>query len=532
MHAANLVDPFISDDWVAMHELRAASLSQALNGETLAGAPAWRPWSTGLWWLEWRVFGLAPFGYHFVSLILGGLVAFLLFLLAETLFDRRTAIFALAAFVVAPGAVENLAWISGGADVLAVLLLLAALLLHVWGRQNEHRLGLALGAAVYGLALGAKGTALAGPLLVLLVDRHLQEPPEWRRTAVVAGVWAGLAAVWLLLADAIVGERGAAISVGLFMVRDLLRYAQLYFFPLGLEDAIPWVIHHNIHLLALLLLFAAALGVVIQRLRNRWLAESEPPARGRPGRRAMRLGLAGGFAALAPAAHLFPNRLHLFSASAWFSLAVGGVVAALAASPRRVIRRLAFGGFAAWLALCLAVGAGQSMTWRAASRLAQSVVGELADRPWPAEAESLALVLTVPDALRGAFVMRNGLHQAVQLLRPDRRIVVHHLVLVGLSERMGAGLSVERGANGAFIVRQTGSSMHDYLLPPDADRGLAPEQSRVIGPAGYLALEQSKPFCLDALEIAVDPRLLNQPNTYIFVYRNGSLRTFAEGEQP
>jgi len=532
VHAANLTDSFISDDWVALHELRAATISQVLSGETLAGAPAWRPWSTALLWAEWRVFGLWPTGYHLVSLVLGALTAMLFFLLADSLFGRRTSLPALAAFLLAPGAVENLAWISGRADVLAVFFLLAALLLHVWGRRGDRRLGIVLGAAVYALALGAKGAALAGPLLVLLVDRHLPEPPAWRRTAAVAGAWAGLAVVWVLIADALVGERGAPIAVGLFMLRDLLRYAQLFFFPLGMEEAIPWVIHNKIHLVIFLLLLAAALVVLIRRVRNRWMREFEFPRRELAGWPVARLGLAGGFAALLPAAHLFPSRLHLFSASIWFSLAVAGALTALLASPRVIVQRLALGGFAAWLALCLGVGIDQAATWRAAARLANRVVHDLAEQPWPAEAESLALVLTVPDTLRGAFVMRNGLHQAVQMLRPSRRIVVHHLALVGLSDKAAAGLRVERAENGAFIIRQTGATMHDYVLPPDAARSLAPEASRVIGPAGYLALERSKPFCLDALEVAVDPRLLNRSNTYIFVFRNGRLRPFTEGEIP
>lgn len=514
----NVADPLVSDDYVAVEALAAQPLGPVLSGVNLGGGAFFRPLTLSWLWAETRLFGTSAFGFHVAHLLLGGLVAVVVFGLFGALFGRTTAYLATAAFVVAPAHVENLAWISGVADVLAATLLLAALWVHVRARQLERPRLLAVAALLFALALTAKEIALVGPLLVLLVDRHVTPAPRRRQTALAAGVWLGIALVWLGVRTAVLGGLGGYgmvhLRIGAFVVRDLVRYAQLFFVPAGFEEQIPWVMANRFIVFPVLAVAAAAAAWFGRRLCLR-------PA--------VRLGLAGGLVSLLPVANLFPRRLHLFLASAWFALAVGGVVVAVWESPSARRRRWATVALAAWLVVCLGLVAQQSHRWRCAAQLAATVVADLASGAGP---DGMALVLTVPDTLRGAFVMRNGLHQALRLAAPEKNVVVHHLLLAGLNDELGTGLTWERTNANAWLVRHDGASMHDYLLPPDAGRDLRAGDARDYGPSGLRAVDSVRPFALSSVEVSIDPAIVAAPSTKVFVFRDGHLMSLAEGANP
>jgi len=513
----NAGDGLVSDDWVAFHMLRGQPAGQVLTGENLAGAATYRPLTSLLFWLEANVFGHRPAVFRLVNLLFGFLVALALVGLFRRLFDRRIALLTLTAFALAPAHAENLAWISGRAEVLATLLLLTGLLLHVGWRQQQRTWALVSSFVCYFLAMAANETAVIVPLLLLLVDRHVDERPTWKSTGALAAGSAALAGTWLSLVYLLTGSVGLYRQFGLYAVRDLIRFVQLYFFPFNLDAAIPWVMAHEWAVFAPAVVILLGLAVLGRRICLR-------PA--------VRLGLLGGLVALLPVAGMYPRGLLLFLPGAWFALAVGGVVDELLKRDNRAIKTATVVAFALWLAACGFFSVYQARLWSQSADLAGQIVQDLAEIEFPEDEDTTLLALTVPDTLHGAFVMRNGLHQAVRTLQPKADVVVHTLLLAGLADATG-NVNVEISPDGAFVVNHQGQSIYDYLLPPDASLDLRVDDHRVIGPAGYLALNKRPPFNLTAMEVSVDRKLLAQEQTMVYFYKDGRMQLLKiKGELP
>jgi Dolichyl-phosphate-mannose-protein mannosyltransferase len=510
----NVADPLVSDDFVAIAALADQPLGGVLSGANLAGGTAFRPLTNAVLWVETILFGTTSFYFHAVHLLFGAAAVLALFLFVEALFGRRAGLIAALAFAFAPAHVENLAWISGLGGVLATALLMTALLLHVRARETGHPAVPPVSAVFFGLALLAGEVAIVGPALLLLVDRHLEPRPTRRDTAVVVAGWIAIAVGWIVWRLSVLGGAPHP-QFGLFVARDLIRYVQLFFVPAGFDEAIPWVMAHRLPVFGAVGLVGAAVAFF---------------GRGLLARPAVRVGVIGGVLALIPVASFFPRRVHIFLASAWFALAIAGLAEAGLDAASRTLRRAAWAGLTAWLLACLFLASWQSAVWRDASGLAKSVVDDLV-----AAAQSdpaYLLVLTAPDSLRGAFVMRNGMHQALRLRLPDSKTVVHELLLVGLSTPEGEGLSVRRTNANAFLVRHDGESMNDYLLPPDGSRDMRPDDVRTVGPTGLRAVAQQRPFGLSEIEVSIDPRLLAKKTTVVLGFANGRLTPLAQGDKP
>ena len=122
-------------------------------------------------WLEHKLWGLAPLGYHLVNLLLHTGVVLLLWRLLRRL-GVPGAWFAAAVFAVHPLHVESVAWVIGRKDILATLCYLAAVLAYIrfaemprGGRRGGHYL---LAVALFVLGLLSKSIAITLPVALLL----------------------------------------------------------------------------------------------------------------------------------------------------------------------------------------------------------------------------------------------------------------------------------------------------------------------------------------------------------------------------
>jgi protein O-mannosyl-transferase len=143
-------------------------------------------------------FGLDPGGFHLVSLALHALAALLVGAIARRYRAPGIgAAVAAALFAVHPLTVEPVAWVVGQKDVLATVLVLAA----VWVRAGPRSTGMrasAITAVLVVLALAAKPSAVAAPALLAVVDlsrgRRLRDGLGlYATTALVAGADVALA---------------------------------------------------------------------------------------------------------------------------------------------------------------------------------------------------------------------------------------------------------------------------------------------------------------------------------------------------
>jgi hypothetical protein len=147
------------------------------------------------YWLDHRLWGMDPAGYHLTQILLHALVTGLLVLFlvshlapggsapakereAPALLGRRSAVLLLAPllFAVHPVHVEAVAWVTGRKDLLAAAFTLLALLSYGAWRRGRGRRSYGFSLLWTALALLSKTTAVAVPLLLWAGDRIL-----WRR---------------------------------------------------------------------------------------------------------------------------------------------------------------------------------------------------------------------------------------------------------------------------------------------------------------------------------------------------------------
>ncbi len=283
-------------------------------------AHAWLPLYSLSLGLDNALFGEGrPLAYHLHSVLLHGLNAGLLVLLAARLgLGRRAALAAGLLFAVHPALTESVAWVASRKDLLSFLLAASAALVFLRaegldGGGGPRRPALhGGGALLLGLALLAKGTVLVLPVLLLLAVLARAGDPAARRRGllgtlpyfVVAGL---LTAVHLRVA---VLEGTAGVDLGPSDTTGARAAAGAWALALYLKTLLlPWPLSVEHGLLpgdagagraavGVLLLAAAAAAAILA-----W----------RRGRRGAALAIVGVLAALAPFNGLFPRTSVLFA---------------------------------------------------------------------------------------------------------------------------------------------------------------------------------------------------------------------------
>lgn len=171
-----------------------------------------RPLSSWSLWIERRVWGLHPFGYHLTNLVLHLFNAWLVAGLARRCGVRRGVALACAcAWALSLQTVPAVGWISGRTELLwgAFTLVAATALLH-WQRGAPHA-WLALALASCGAAGLSKESGLAAPVIALLFARLVAQEQPARRGR--SGVW--LTVVMLLPSLAVLAMRFAWVRAAL-----------------------------------------------------------------------------------------------------------------------------------------------------------------------------------------------------------------------------------------------------------------------------------------------------------------------------
>jgi tetratricopeptide (TPR) repeat protein len=182
----------------------------AFKGDgTVTASNYWRPTFTAWCMLNFRLFGLDPYGWHVLNILLHIGVCLLAFLLL-----RKWGLSGLLAFsitliyAVHPIHSESVTWISGSPDLLFGLFFLGSL----WfagkaGESGRRNLNLALAIVFYCLALGAKEVAfLCFPIYYLVFSRDGENPgkPGSNKLNLTA-LFAAAAIAWFLARWGILG---------------------------------------------------------------------------------------------------------------------------------------------------------------------------------------------------------------------------------------------------------------------------------------------------------------------------------------
>lgn len=169
----------------------------------------YRPLTWMTYGVDYVLWGMNPYGYHLVGLLLHGanaaIVYFLVFALLERALPearRRDRVgLALGAgvatllFALHPLRAEPVAWVSGRADLLAAGFLLLTIVAYLYSSASPagRKWWLPLAVVFYGLSLVAKPAALGLPVILVVLDIY-----PLRRIGGMRGQWFGGAArqVW------------------------------------------------------------------------------------------------------------------------------------------------------------------------------------------------------------------------------------------------------------------------------------------------------------------------------------------------
>ncbi|QQS42322.1 MAG: tetratricopeptide repeat protein [Acidobacteriota bacterium] len=166
----------------------------------------WRPTFTAWSILNYQLFGLDPFGWRLLNLLLHSFVSVLVFLLLMRWgFSPASAFAAALIFAVHPVHTESVAWVAGTPDLLFSAFLLGGLWLARGTSFSANRFRFLAALGLYALALGSKEVAmLCFPLFGLAAVRE-ERPATIKRAAVAAAPFFGLAAAFFVLRWIVLG---------------------------------------------------------------------------------------------------------------------------------------------------------------------------------------------------------------------------------------------------------------------------------------------------------------------------------------
>lgn len=210
----------------------------AFKGDgTISASNYWRPTFTAWCIVNFRLFGLDPFGWHFLNLLLHLGVCLLAYLLLRRWGLSQILAFSITLiFTAHPVHTESVAWVSGAPDLLFGLFFLASLWFaeNVGDKEKKKRrtLNMTLAVLCYALALGSKEVAiLCFPVYYLIFSRPRDgEPAKQSKGSERAGsaqfnrsgIFAVTAAAYFIVRWMILGQlsrpaEGAAGTLSIFL---------------------------------------------------------------------------------------------------------------------------------------------------------------------------------------------------------------------------------------------------------------------------------------------------------------------------
>ncbi len=445
-----------------------------------------RPMVSLSFYLDYRLWGLNPLGFHLTNILLHALNAVMVsaiayLLLADTKLDAAridfTALTAGLLFLVLPSHAESVAWIAGRTDVVAAFFGLGAFLFYLLFKRHGRTRDAVLSLGAFALALLSKESAVTLPLIIglyELLDRRyapdhvpgtvgprpvLPSSP----TALLFLGYLGLIGIYLGLRYRLIGELvagyGRDVHLAPLVKPYLLGWLPIFWvrtfwpccwpagqLPAGLTMGERVQAMFTFYL-SLALVTIAGLALVA------WL--KRPRADDGVHRRLGRLGalclwLLAAFAiAQLPAASIgmqVENTLSerfTYIPSAFVAIFIALVLAVLLPGPRRRAAAVVA------LVLVYTITLRHANTrWREAGDLARSILASFDPLQ---DTEHKVIVLTLPDHLGGALIFRSGLRDALALqgkiTHPGQVQVLSHMTLHDVDDaasllRQGSGLTL------------------------------------------------------------------------------------------
>jgi len=423
---------FLSDDFAQIGKVLAGDLSVVWGREH---GGFFRPLFILSYFIDAKIWGARPFGFHLTNVVFHSLNAFLTFILSLRMVEnlkltagarRSIAIGAGAFFLLHPSHTEAVTWISGRADVLATFFCLASLWLYLSYVQSQRTSRLLLSLLSFTIALTAKESAICLPLLVVVLRLFVGPVPRDRETRQrfltvmalyfsILLVFVGVRSVFI---GSLVGGYGPSqhLNFSPTWLRDRLLEASVRSFLPALPSRLSWFLFKPLQSRVFILFSLASAGVIAAGiiLRRRWYGPSD---RREQNRFLVAIALLFLFSLL-PVINL---RLTLYQTLGERFLYLPTVFSCLlmAYLMATMLRQkmLWFSILICWLGF-YSLGLYQTnRSWKEAARLSHNITDQLVD----SATRDHLLILNLPDNLRGVPVFHNGLPEALEYFQNQKR---------------------------------------------------------------------------------------------------------------
>jgi len=184
LYANAAVNGFVYDDHTQIERnpyVHSFKYAGAIFGSSLAAEQGkqvlpnyYRPLINFTFLLCYELFGLSPYGFHLISILLNCVVVWLVFEVSAELFSSEWfGLMAAAIFALHPIHTEPVAWIDGISDIEVSVFCLLAFWLFLRQEHEQGRRGIWVRTgmlASFALALFSKETAMAFPILVTIYE--------------------------------------------------------------------------------------------------------------------------------------------------------------------------------------------------------------------------------------------------------------------------------------------------------------------------------------------------------------------------
>ncbi|MBI5454463.1 MAG: tetratricopeptide repeat protein [Deltaproteobacteria bacterium] len=242
----------------------------------------YRPLHTVLSMIDYRIWGLNPFGFHLSNVLLHLFNTLLVFAFALKLSEERAAsFFAAAIFAVHPVHTESVTFISARVDLLCALFLLLSFHLYAFHPEPGYtRFGRGFGIRdilsmfLFLLALLSKEMAVTMPILLALYTWFFE---KWGRRAVRVAPYFVILALYVVFRilglKAFAGQHGLKsdfLTVAFTASAAVLDYIRLLFFPYPLKAyyGIFWQPSLSAKVIAAFVLMLVSLAAVLWYLNR------------------------------------------------------------------------------------------------------------------------------------------------------------------------------------------------------------------------------------------------------------------------
>ncbi|HKP69183.1 MAG TPA: tetratricopeptide repeat protein [Pyrinomonadaceae bacterium] len=242
-----VMNPLIQDNSLAAKAL--VSDVWAFKGDgNITASNYWRPTFTAWCILNFRLFGLQPFGWHFLNILLHvGVCLLAFFLLRRWNVGPWIAAAIVCVFAVHPVHTESVAWIAGSPDLLFTLFLLLALYFADVSTERNRTRNLVIAIVCYLFALGSKEVAvLCAPMFLLILgDRSgaFFSTRAWK----TAGIFLVAAISYAVARASVLGRVWSPVADAPDLASAALTAPSIFFFYLR-QIVAPFELGPNYHL--------------------------------------------------------------------------------------------------------------------------------------------------------------------------------------------------------------------------------------------------------------------------------------------